>query len=353
MHKDIFQNSMTHEFKHIVTSYLEAAKEYRKCVLATLVDLDGSSYRRPGVRMLITEDGKMTGAISGGCIEKEVVHEAVSVFRTGIPKMMTYDGRYRLGCEGTIYILIEIFNPSSQFISAFNHCLEDRQSFFPLCYYSREMIEDRGMGTIVTFSGQEFLVNQEGSMESLKSGGMLTLSQVLPPMFKLIIFGGEYDAARLSTQASFLGWQVIVVTNPLDGYTIANFPGSSLVIQAAANQLPDDFIDQDTAVVMMSHNYAKDLSYLLAIKDYQPAYLGLLGPANRRNNLLNDMLERAGEIPGTLMRFIFGPAGLNIGSETAEEIALSICSEIISLKREKDAGNLKNLNDEIHSSASH
>ena len=114
---------MTHEFKNIVEEALVAAKKGIKSVLATVVALDGSSYRRPGVRMLILEDGKMIGAVSGGCVEKEVLLQSESVFKTGQSKVMTYDGRYRLGCEGVLYILIEQFNPSKLFYKAFKTLL--------------------------------------------------------------------------------------------------------------------------------------------------------------------------------------------------------------------------------------
>ena len=109
---------MTHELKILMQGYLNARHIGLECVMATVVALDGSSYRRPGVRMLITENGQMTGAVSGGCVEKELLKQADSVFRTGNPKMMTYDGRYRLGCEGTLYILIERFSPSAEMVKA-------------------------------------------------------------------------------------------------------------------------------------------------------------------------------------------------------------------------------------------
>ena len=106
---------MTHEFKKIVHTYLQAQKEGLKTVLATVVAVDGSSYRGAGVRMLVVENNKTVGAISGGCVEKEVVHQAQSVFATGIAKMMTYDGRFRLGCEGTLYVLLENFDLADLF----------------------------------------------------------------------------------------------------------------------------------------------------------------------------------------------------------------------------------------------
>ena len=92
---------MTFEFKNCINSFKLARLKGLKSVMSTLVALEGSSYRKPGVRMLLVEDGTMTGALSGGCVEKEILRQAESVFRTNQPKMMTYDGRYRLGCEGT------------------------------------------------------------------------------------------------------------------------------------------------------------------------------------------------------------------------------------------------------------
>ena len=109
---------MTHEFKNIVKEAITAKTEGLQSVLASVVALDGSSYRRPGVRMLILENGKMIGAVSGGCVEKEILLQSETVFKTGESKIMTYDGRYRLGCEGVLYILIESFNPSIESNSA-------------------------------------------------------------------------------------------------------------------------------------------------------------------------------------------------------------------------------------------
>jgi xanthine/CO dehydrogenase XdhC/CoxF family maturation factor len=96
---------MTHEIKDIIEAYLKAKEKGLKAVLASVVDLTGSSYRKPGVRMLILEDGSMIGAVSGGCVEKDILRQSETVFKNGISKMMTYDGRYRLGCEGVLYIL--------------------------------------------------------------------------------------------------------------------------------------------------------------------------------------------------------------------------------------------------------
>ncbi|NNC69380.1 MAG: XdhC family protein, partial [Flavobacteriaceae bacterium] len=120
---------MTHEFKEIVDQAIINQQKNLKSVLATVVHLEGSSYRKPGVRMLIDEYGTMTGAVSGGCVEKEVVRRAKSVFADGKAKVIAYDGRYRLGCEGTLYILIEPFIISENFSQAFIQNLELRMPF--------------------------------------------------------------------------------------------------------------------------------------------------------------------------------------------------------------------------------
>ena len=118
---------MTHEFKNIVNAFVEGKKNGLKSVLVTVVDLDGSSYRKPGVRMLVLENDKMIGAMSGGCVEKEILRQAKSVFETGKAKVFTYDGRFRLGCEGVIYILLETFNPDEAFVLDFQKCLKEKK----------------------------------------------------------------------------------------------------------------------------------------------------------------------------------------------------------------------------------
>ena len=96
---------MPPEFEHILNFYSNSIEKKLSCVLATIVELKGSSYRKPGVRMLFREDGLQLGAISGGCVEKDVWNYSKDIFKTGKSKTISYDGRYRLGCEGIIYIL--------------------------------------------------------------------------------------------------------------------------------------------------------------------------------------------------------------------------------------------------------
>lgn len=335
---------MTHEFKTIVESYFFAKKKGLKSVLATVVDLEGSSYRKPGVRMLIVEGGNMVGAVSGGCVEKDILRQSDSVFENGKSKIMTYDGRYRLGCEGILYILLEEFKPDKGFHDDFNKCLKDRKSFDVTSYYSKSEGCINGLGTFIDFENKRYqLSNVSKTTESLQ-----VFTQTLPPCFKLMIFGAEHDAVQLCQLAHFNGWDVTVISGPLESKTIDNFPGACAFYSVSPDTLELNSIDDETAVILMSHNFANDLKYLIELKDTKPAYLGILGPKHRREKLLSQFLEYCPDIGDMFMEQVHGPAGLNLGAETPQEIAISILSEILSVTRNKKPIHLKEKSEGIH-----
>jgi len=341
---------MTFEFKNIIKNFQQANKEGLKAVVATLVALNGSSYRKPGVRMLILEDNTMVGAVSGGCVEKEILRQAASVFKTGEVKIMTYDGRYRLGCEGTLFILIEPFNPNDAFISAFEKSVEERKSFQIKSFYTKEEGVNNQMGSYISFDNKQWMAFLNTSkMEEKEQTSLLQFEQNLKPCFRLVIVGAEHDAVQLSLFASQLGWEVVVIASAANQQTIQDFPGAIALIQADPNLLKINWVNQQTAIVFMTHSYAKDLQYLLAFKENTAGYMGLLGPFNRREKIINDFIEHYPEVETAFLDKIYGPTGLNIGAETAQEIAISICAEILSVIRVQKPDFLKNKTTSIHS----
>jgi len=335
---------MTHEFKTIIESYSIAKTQGLKAVLATVVDLDGSSYRKPGVRMLILENGKMIGAVSGGCVEKDILRQSDSVFKTGTAKIMTYDGRYRLGCEGVLYILIEAFSPRDDFFKAFENALITRKSFKINSFFTKTIGEHEGLGSKIIIQGKEF----DLSLQSKNKDNLSTFSEVLQPCFKLMIFGAEHDAVQLCKLGAYNGWEVTVISGPLESKTKDDFPGATAFFSVSPDYLELNSIDHETAIVLMSHNYANDLKYLLEIKDTKPAYIGLLGPKKRREKLLSQFMEYCPEVDLSFIDSIHGPAGLNIGAETPQEIAISIISEILSVIRKQTPIALKEKVGRIH-----
>ncbi len=318
---------MTHELKHIIKAFLEAEKKGIKSVLATVVALDGSSYRRPGVRMLITEDNQMIGAVSGGCVEKEVVRQAQSVFVNGEAKIMTYDGRYRLGCEGVLYILIETFSPDENFITTFSNAVIQRNSFEIHSYFQKENSISNSYGSIFKFG------NVIQSLSKTTDTTNLVFKQKMSPSTRLVIIGAEHDAVALCSYASHMGWEVTIVASPTEEKKVTDFPGANTLLNIEAEQLPNNLIDEDTAVMLMTHSYAKDLRFLQQIKNSSPIYLGALGPAKRREKLLSECIELNPEINVEFIEKIHGPAGLNIGAETAQEIAIAILAEMLAVIR--------------------
>ena len=328
----------------MIEAAIKAKKIGLKSVLASVVDLDGSSYRRPGVRMLILEDDTMIGAVSGGCVEKEILLQSESVFKTGISKIMTYDGRYRLGCEGVLYILLEQVNFETTFQASFFNCLNERKTFEVVSHYEeREGVFD-DIGSEIKIDNNIFPVSNVIN----KKSDRLVFSQNMPPCFKLIIIGAEHDAVQLSNYAALTGWEVTIVANVSEAKSIENFPRATVLITTT----PEDFelraIDNQTAVVLMTHNFANDLRYLVALKKTNPSYIGLLGPAKRRDDLMSQFIEYCPDVNLDFIDIIHGPAGINIGAETPQEIAISIISEILSINRKQEPISLSKKTGRIH-----
>ncbi|WP_378174722.1 XdhC family protein [Aquimarina sp. SS2-1] len=344
---------MTHEFKEIISSYQKASQEGIRTVIATVVHVDGSSYRRPGVGMLILENGHMTGAVSGGCVEKEVWLQSQSVFATGTAKVMTYNGRYRLGCEGILYILIERFAPSNDTVCAILHNLASRIPFQMESYYTKDGESNGDIGSIVSFGNiQTFKFSNHFDIDAVKNNaGLACFNRTMEPCFKLIIIGSEHDAAKLSIMASATGWEVEVVNTPKSLKNLSDFPGASKIRYQAPEDLDLDKVDKQTAIILMTHNFAKDLLYLQAIKDTQPIYIGLLGPSRRREKLLSAFIEYFPDVAVEFMECIHGPAGLNLGAETPQEIAISIIAEILSVVRNQQPIPLQDKIGGIHGNA--
>lgn len=338
---------MTHEFKRIVSEGLKAKSSGVKSVLASVVALDGSSYRRPGVRMLIVESGKMIGAVSGGCVEKEILLNSESVSQTGVPKVMTYDGRYRLGCEGVLYILIEPFNPDDTFEKAFTDCLNKRESFELRSYFDRKEAISSDFGSYVRMNNESHSISDKKINKETEL--LSVFKQEMPPCFKLIVIGAEHDAVQLCQYASLTGWEVTVVAGVAESKSINHFPGANNLLATTPEAMDFKQVDSQTAIVLMTHNFAYDLRYLVALKDKQPNYIGLLGPTKRRNDMLSQFIEYCPDINDEFMDAIHGPAGLNIGSETPQEIAISIVSEILAFTRKQNPISLSEKVGRIHS----
>ncbi len=338
---------MTHELKKIFQVYESTSKTPLKAVLATVVALEGSSYRKPGVRMLILENGSMVGAVSGGCVEKEILRQAESVFKNGEAKVMTYDGRYRLGCEGILYILLEPFDPQAEVIKRFWENVKERKVFEIECTYEQKDIAHSKFGSCLIFGEDRFSLHGTHKSDPAFS----VFSQTMEPGIQLFIVGAEHDAVQLSSLATEIGMEVIIVANPTEEKSSDHFPGSDRLLAIVPEAFPINEIDEHTAIVLMNHSYAKDLQYLMTLKAGNPFYLGLLGPFKRREDLLNAFLEHCPETEDAFLESIHGPAGLDIGAVTPQEIAIAILAEILMVARDRIPVKLRDKKGSIHSNS--
>jgi xanthine/CO dehydrogenase XdhC/CoxF family maturation factor len=339
---------MIHELKEIINQAVINQQKGLKNVLASVVHLDGSSYRKPGVRMLISEDFTSVGAVSGGCVEKEIILRTKSVFSDDKPKVITYDGRYRLGCEGVLYILIEPFFISDEFINTFSEANSKRKTIQIVSHFIKEDEAIGNFGSVVTFDNKEQLTFSN-SFDFKNKNNLDSFNQILQPSFKLIIIGGEHDAVKLCKIASSLGWEIDVITSAKDSKQISDFPGANTIVGDSPETINFKDVNENTAIVIMNHNYVQDLKYVIKLSEYQPKYIGILGAPNRRERLFNELFEFVPDISELFLDTIYTPAGLHIGAQTPEEIALSIVAEILSVVRKKEPFSLRKLNGKIHS----
>jgi len=338
---------MIHELKEIIHQAAINQQKGLKNVLATVVFLEGSSYRKPGVRMLISEDLSSVGAVSGGCVEKEIIHRASTVFADDKPKVITYDGRYKLGCEGILYVLIEPFFISNELITALSESSAKRTSLKIESRFKKENEAFGNFGSVFIFENKEqFQFSATFHPENKEETAIFT--QIIKPAFKLIIIGGEHDAVKLCKIASHLGWEITVITSVKDSKHITDFPGANAVIGDSPETIKFTDISTNTAIVIMNHSYVQDLKYLIQLSKQQPKYIGILGAPNRREKLFNELFEYAPETTEAFLDCIYTPAGLHIGAKTPEEIGISIVGEILSVIREKEPFSLRKLQGRIH-----
>ncbi len=273
------------DFPDIIRAFERA--RHQPFALATLVKVIGSSYRRPGARMLVAQDGTAAGSLSGGCIESEIAAKGVEVIRAGRPTWMEFDTRRRFGCHGSIEILIEPAGP--EFLAGMAARLQARTSTTIATIFSRDAAD---AGTRIV-----------GEMESPPEEALVR--QVDPPI-QLLMIGGGPDSAALENFSQALGWQLV----PMES--------------AAELRCP---YDPWTAAIVKTHNYGRDFAALRALLPSALRYVGLIGPRNRRERLLGDLLDIGVEAGANF----FSPAGLDLGGDSPEAIALAIIAEIQAL----------------------
>jgi xanthine dehydrogenase accessory factor len=299
------------------------ARKHRdgRLALASLVAREGSSYRQPGARMLIAEDGSFSGSLSGGCLEEGIANAARQVFAEGAPRKMTIDTRPHFGCPGKLHVLIEEIPP--QLPLGVEAVLRERRSIT--------------------------LVTDDAGTRVGPTGSDGALVEKVEPPIRLVVVGWTPDIEPVLSFAASLGWQRHRVVR--EQRMIAETPrvAGEAIRAISAAELKEHYLpDPSTAVLMMTHHLATDLAFLREILPAGYGYVGLLGSRRRRETLLGE-LGALGllEDPSITDRF-YAPVGLDLGGHHPASIALAIVAEIQAALAGAPAGFLRDRKGSIH-----
>ena len=173
-------------------------------------------------------------------------------------------------------------------------------------------------------------------------------SQSFDPFFNYIFSERNTMLFNCVRQQNYLGWEVTIVASAEESKSCDYFPGAASLITPSFKEIDTSVLDDQTAIVLMTHSFNKDVQYLLSLKESKPAYIGLVGSIKRRERVFAMLLDYCPDIAPEFLEQIYGPAGINIGAESASEIAVSILSEILSVIRNKKPEALRNKVGSIH-----
>lgn len=310
-------------------------------VLATLVTAEGSSYRRPGARLFVSNSGNRIGSISGGCLEDDVLLRGKAVEKSGTPEVVIYDTTSEndlvwgvgLGCHGVVRVLIERLGPQPPWASAVAENLRHSQST-ELAVVWQGGEREAALGTKLRGDGPE-------------CPGIFY--EVISPAPRLVIFGAGDDARPLVRLAKEFGWRV-TIADPRPYYAAADrFPGADQIICAPAHVLAGRAAPgPDALAVIMTHHYVHDVPILRDLLRLPLAYLGLLGPKKRTEKILDD-LSASGSAPTAAQRArLRTPVGLDLGGDTPESVALSVVAEMHAVLAGRDGRPLRERQGPIH-----
>lgn len=327
--------------------------------------------------MLITDDGRWVGSISGGCLEGDALRKARQVMTDKKPVTVTYDTREEsnqnlgigLGCNGVIDVFIEplIQNDRNNPILLFEGFESTKE---PLALATVFSGFATGEKMLLTEAGQELYSFTNSSLADAIKADLQSLFEtkkstvkkyVLPgeqvdvfvelvqPSISLIIFGGGFDARPVSELAKSLGWDVSVTDECVAHIAPVFFPSVDKLSLCQREFIDRNFeITPYTACVLMSHNYEYDRDVLRKLLKTNTPYIGILGPRKRFDKMQEEFLNQGIQLNEKDLHRIHSPIGLDIGAEAPDEIALSIVSEIQSKFSNRSGGFLKYNSGPIH-----
>lgn len=391
------------EVKAIVAEYEVCKAKSEPLALAIIVHVEGSSYRRPGARMLITGSGKLTGAISGGCLESDITRKALLVIHKGLPLTARYDTRNEEelegddtndiieknpGCEGIITILLMPidFQDNQNPVELIKTVLKSRMSFVFCSIFALKKNGDHNKRAHILLGSEDVLKNEGNVVKQVLSEWLPsslspvtadkiidnarrcavedTHQWILPaeqnsnfgifieyvnPVPHLIIVGSGPDAIPLANIAEQMGWEVTLTDSKARLNAINQFSGGCQFVSGDSLQVIHSLRpDHETCIVLLTHNYHYDKMLLPSLIQMDAMYIGMIGPKTKRERILQELKLQGFSFTKEELEKLHCPAGIDIGAESPQEIALSILAEILAKRTNRRVPHLKNKELRIH-----
>jgi len=332
----------------------------QRAALATVVRVRGSAYRHEGAKLVVAEDGSTAGNVSGGCLEQDVREVALQVIRKGEPELRSYCSSadeiaawdLGVGCEGQVDVYIE----RAEARRSERALLDERRPFVACGVMPGKgerliVTADRTEGDLgskdlnarVATKARELLETGESGIHEI--GGRSIFFDVLVPPPQLVVLGAGDDARPLVRFAAVVGFRVVVVDRRPGYLTRERFPDAAALVESAGDELEVLLpLDAECYAVVMNHNFADDQAYMRALLKTPVAYVGMLGPRQRTERILRNL---AAEGPMDEAR-VYGPVGLDIGTDGAEQVALAVIAEILAVRSGRRARSLRERRAAIH-----
>ncbi len=352
-----------------------------KMALATVVASRGSTYRRPGARLLVAESGDLIGNISGGCLDNDIKREAKEVMAGKGARLVDFDltaddeavWGWGLGCNGALEVFVEPPDHAAEVIGSLRLALEERRTIGLVTALSSSLegVEpgarlvvhpdgrtEGGLGNpdldgLSADAALDALQTRKAGRRTLLVEGRGEASvfiEPLEPPIRLLICGAGEDVIPLVHLSAALGWETVLADDREQLLNHERFPEATgfVVLPNASDLVKEAGVDRLTASIVMSHNYVRDQDYLKALLGTEVIYIGMLGPKARLRRLLPD-LAKEGIYPSEVDEpKIFGPAGLDVGAEGPDEIAWAVIAEIMAVRSGRNAGFLKHREGPTH-----
>jgi xanthine dehydrogenase accessory factor len=376
------------ELKALLFAYQKNLSLKKAMALVTVLRVQGSSYRQPGARMLITEEGEIVGSVSGGCLERSLILQAQKAFHSSFQssfhasvhssvsepiKVIRYDttedgdehetlSSVALGCQGIVDISLEILNPGTPHpvLEALNNSVQDEKSFelavlisapsgFSLASGSHFFIPPAAFGSELQDQLKADLLRLKRNESKTYGEFAFFLEKITPPR-RFIIFGASHDAVPLATLGKFLGWHVTVV-DCRSAYTMPErfFSQVDEFIKCEPSEISERLpLGRKPLCAVVTHNFFHDLEIVKQLLQFNVAYIGLLGPKKKSQTLLEDLWKEQPHFDTPSLLRLHSPAGIDAGAEGPHAVALSIVTEALAVTSGRNGGFLRDRKEPIH-----